>query len=235
MAINRKISELLKEKGMTKAALAKACGVPYTTLDSMLKRTSDTARLSAVFRMAEVLGVSVEELVFDEKKENDALSPEEKRVLRLYAALDRRGRDTVVSLLEKEAELAETAPEEKVLRTIPVFDAPAAAGIALPVLSEEKTQVLVDEKKAPAAANFGIRISGDSMEPVIQSGETVFVARVPQIQPGEIGIFLLNGESLCKKLEVKEGEVYLSSINPAYAPIRVLETDDLKLVGKVLK
>ncbi len=241
MAFNQKIAELLKEKGMTKAALAKKCGIPYTTLDSMLKRDSDNARLSQILRIAEVLGTSVEELVLDTSSAKAALPEEEKRILSLYAALDKRGRETVVSLLEKEAELAENgrkakkrAEEGRVLREIPVFDAPAAAGAALPVLSDEKTSLLIDPAKVPSYASFGIRISGDSMEPKIHDGDLVYVKRCQEIFPGEVGIFLLNGESLCKKWERRGGEVYLCSLNPAYDPIHVLETDDLKLVGKVI-
>lgn len=227
MGFNQTVSRLLKEKGMTKASLAKACGIPYTTLDSMLKRDSDTARLAAVFRIAETLGVSVEELVFDDAKE-PVLAPDQMRVLLLYGALDQRGKDTVVSLLEKEAEMIRDPAA-----VFPVYDAPAAAGAPLPVLTEEKTGV-PSADPAPEGADFGIRISGDSMEPLIRDGQTVFVRQESEIREGQIGVFLLNGESLCKKFTRREGVTRLESINPRYAPVTVLETDDLKLVGTVL-
>jgi SOS-response transcriptional repressor LexA len=188
----------------------------------MLKRDSDSARLAVIFRMAEILGVSVEELVFEDAPA-PLLSPDQMRVLSLYAALDQRGKDTVVSLLEKEAELTKTPA------AFPVYEAPAAAGAPLPVLTEEKI---------PGAdsgeADFGIRISGDSMEPLIADGQTVRVRRADEIGSGEVGIFLLNGESLCKKYVRQNGETRLESINPRYAPIPVLETDELKLVGTVV-
>ncbi len=225
MGFNQTVTRLLKEKGLTKAAFAKACGIPYTTLDSMLKRDSDSARLAVIFRMAEILGVSVEELVFEDAPA-PLLSPDQMRVLSLYAALDQRGKDTVVSLLEKEAELTNT-PDP-----IPVFEAPAAAGAPLPVLTDE--QIPAAPGAAPGEADFGIRISGDSMEPLIADGQTVRVRRTDEIRSGEVGVFLLNGESLCKKYVRQNGETRLESINPRYAPIPVLETDELKLVGTVV-
>lgn len=239
MAFSQKINLLLRERGMTKASLAKECGIPYTTLDSMLKRDSDSARLAGVFRIAEALGVTVEELVFDEETGKADVSPEEKRILSLFQALDGRGKDTVISLLEREAAICRRR-EEKLRRKsvplcrIPVYQAPAAAGAALPVLTEEETVIEVTETDLPEGADFGIPISGDSMEPVIRDGEIVFVRTASEIGEGEVGIFLLNGESLCKKFHRDGSTVTLVSFNEKYRPIPVLETDDLKLVGKVL-
>ena len=117
---------------------------------------------------------------------------------------------------------------------LPVYEAPAAAGTGLPVLTEEQVFEPYEEGQIPGRSTFGIRISGDSMEPEFINGQTVWVRQQRSLMTGEIGIFLLNGESLCKKFEIRDGESYLVSFNPAYPPIHVLETDDVKLVGKVL-
>ncbi len=227
MSFSEKVSRLLKENGMTKAALAKESGIPYTTLDSMLKRDTDTSRLEGIFRMAKALGTSVEALVFDQSEE-ESISPEEKRILELYSLLDSRGKNTVLSLLESQA------PYGKGGSVIPVYTAPAAAGEPLPVLSDEAEEVSYLQGEIPKGANFGIPISGDSMEPLLKDGDVVYVERVPSLSSGQIGIFLLNGESLCKQYVVKEGNVFLTSLNPKYDPIPILESDDLRLVGKVM-
>ena len=229
VSFSEKVNRLLKENGMTKAALAKESGIPYTTLDSMLKRETDTARLTTVFRIAKALGTSVEALVFDEAKEPE-LSPEEKRILSLYGLLDSRGRSTVLSLLEQEADnSAENDPKRAFL---PVFEAPAAAGAPLPVLTEEYSAE--PRPATPAGASFAIRISGDSMEPLFSNGDLAYVEQTEEIAPGQIGVFLLNGESLIKEFSRREGETYLVSLNPRYAPIHVLESDRMKLVGRVM-
>ncbi len=229
MSFSQKVLALLKENGMTKAALAKESGIPYTTLDSMLKRDSDTARLATVFRIADALGTSVEELVFD-GGDGASISPDEKRILDLYALLDERGKDTVLSLLEREAGHSRVGK-----RRFPVYDSPAAAGRGEPVFSEEKTFLTVEEGEVPEEADFGIRITGDSMEPVFSDGDIAYVVRTEEIRSGEIGVFLLNGESYCKKFTEEAGRVTLVSLNPAYEPIDVLDTDELRLVGKVVR
>ena len=231
MSFSQKVTQLLKENKMTKSSLAKEAGIPYTTLDSMMKRETDTARLTAILRIASALGVSVEELVLDEEKEKKALSGEEERILQLYSLLDSRGRDTVLSLLEKEADNSrfESAP-----LVFPVYSLPAAAGLGNPLFSEEKEEIPYRKGEIPEDTDFGIRISGDSMEPLISEGDILYVQKCETLQSGDIGIFIRNGESLCKKYQRKGDEGFLVSLNPAYAPIRLLESDDVKIVGKVI-
>ena len=229
MSFSGKVNRLLKENKMTKAALAKAGGIPYTTLDSMLKRETDTEKLAIAFRIAKALGTSVEYLVFDEE-EAPSVSAEEKRILELYSLLDSRGKDTVLSLLEKEADNSQTKKKS----VLPLFESPAAAGEPVPVFSEEQTSLEYREGEIPRGTEFAIRIAGDSMEPLFFDGDLVYVEQTKEISSGEIGIFLLNGESLCKKFQRREGKTSLVSLNPRYEPISILESDDLRLVGKVI-
>ncbi len=228
MSFSQKVNRLLKETGMTKAALAKESGLPYTTLDSMLKRETDTQRLAAVFRMARALGTSVESLVFDEE-DPAAVSEEEKRILDLYSLLDSRGKDTVLSLLESQAGYT-----EKKEQSIPLYHAPAAAGSPLPVLTQEVSRLPYEAGQIPEKADFAVKISGNSMEPTLSDGDLVYLQRSETIENGEIGVFLLNGEILCKKYVVENGQASLASLNSDYAPIRILDTDEMKLFGKVL-
>ena len=227
MSFSQKVKKLLKENKMTKAELAKDAGIAYTTLDSMLKRETDTDRLATIFRIAEALGTSVEALIFDEEQKE--ISSEEKRLLSLYSLLDSRGKDTVLSLLEKEVDNS-----KEIRRSIPLYQAPCAAGEALPVYTDEKNDLVAVASEFPESASFSVRLSGDSMEPMLSDGDLVFVEKAEEISSGEIGIFILNGESLCKVFKKEENESFLVSLNPAYEPIHILESDDLRLVGKVI-
>ena len=49
-----------------------------------------------------------------------------------------------------------------------------------------------------------------------------------------IGIFVLNGEAYCKKLEYHGGKPYLCSFNSKYSPIIIKPTDNLSVIGRVL-
>ncbi len=241
MNFNQKIIERMNRLHLTKAQLAKAADIPYTTLDSMLKRDSDQKRILSVFRIADLLGTSVEELVFsDEERQNfaPALTGAEEELLTRFRALDTRGQNAVRALLEHEhKQLQQANQRPPVAKKIPerllkVYDLPAAAGVPLPLFSEDYT--LQDATHAPERADFGIRLSGNSMEPLFGDGDTVWVRKQETLLEGEVGIFLLNGEALCKHLGYREQQCVLISENTRYEPIPVLEDDDLRVVGKVL-
>lgn len=244
MSFNKKVVKLLKEKKKTKAQLAKAAGIPYTTLDSMLKRDSDATRLVTIYKIADYLDVPVEELIFDDDTYKNAnkteLTDTELSIIENFRAVDERGKNTIVALVNYEVSRREDNPLQisqnkstlTYARKIPVYYSPAAAGEPLPIMADD--YYFVNSSQAPLETSFGIKISGDSMEPVIFDSSVVWVKKQDVLDSGDVGIFVLNGESLCKKLSNSNGRCYLVSYNSKYAPIEILETDDLRVVGKVL-
>ena len=97
-----------------------------------------------------------------------------------------------------------------------------------------KETVRIDESILPEDTTFGVRISGDSMEPEFHDGQIAWVLQQESVANGEIGIFALNGEAYIKKLQNDKDGIFLISLNEKYAPIRVSENDRLDIFGKVL-
>ena len=117
-----------------------------------------------------------------------------------------------------------------------VYDQPAAAGLGNYIDAPAFTVEQYPAALAPEGAEFGVLISGDSMEPEIPNGCTVFVRPTPAVEPGEIGIFVLDGQAYCKKLiaDQKERKAKLRSLNPKYGDIVVDDESRLRTLGKVL-
>ena len=88
--------------------------------------------------------------------------------------------------------------------------------------------------EVPEAANFGVRVAGDSMEPRFHSGQTVWVHQQPKLEPGEIGVFLYDGSAYLKQLRRDGGRVFLHSLNPAYADLEVSDALPLRVLGKAV-
>ena len=118
-------------------------------------------------------------------------------------------------------------------RSLRLFDIPASAGTGSFVDGENYTVLEVGEE-VPADADFGIRISGDSMEPQFINGQIVWVHQQESLSTGEIGIFYLDGNAYCKKLKDDADGLFLISLNTKYDPIKVKETDSFKIFGKVV-
>lgn len=118
-------------------------------------------------------------------------------------------------------------------RNIKLFDIPASAGTGSFLDSEDFTMLEVGEE-VPAEADFGIRISGDSMEPQFINGQIVWIHQQETLSDGEIGIFFLDGDAYCKKLKDDADGLYLVSLNKKYDPIPIKEETNFKVFGKVV-
>lgn len=119
-------------------------------------------------------------------------------------------------------------------RSIDIFENAVSAGTGNFLVDGPKETVCIDESILPEDTTFGVRISGDSMEPEFHDGQIAWVLQQESVANGEIGIFALNGEAYIKKLQNDKDGIFLISLNEKYAPIKVGENDRLDIFGKVL-
>lgn len=118
-------------------------------------------------------------------------------------------------------------------RKIKLFDMPVSAGLGT-FLDSDDYELIKVGNEVPEKAMFGVRISGNSMEPRYLNQQIVWIQPTEELVDGEIGIFLLNGNAYCKKLQNNSKGQALISLNPEYAPIKVTESDQFHIFGRVL-
>lgn len=119
-------------------------------------------------------------------------------------------------------------------RFIDVYDNAVSAGTGNFLVDGPKETLQLSEDIIPSTASFGVKISGDSMEPEFEDGQIAWVLKQDVMENGEIGIFDLNGEAYIKKLQEDKNGVFLISFNKKYPPIPVKEHDHFKILGKVV-
>ncbi len=85
-------------------------------------------------------------------------------------------------------------------------------------------------------ADYALIAKGQSMEPVILDGEYIFVKKCDSLDPGDIGIFYINGDVTCKRYQLLDDYLVLQSLNPGFKPFKYsLNGDyDFKIQGKVI-
>lgn len=94
--------------------------------------------------------------------------------------------------------------------------------------------ISIDTSLVPENASFGVKISGNSMEPKFSDGQVAIVMKQETVENGEIGIFSLNGDAYIKKLKEDGNGIFLISLNNKYKPIPVGKNDRLDVFGKVI-
>ena len=147
-------------------------------------------------------------------------------------------------------------PESRSSRIIqfvemPVSNLSVSAGTGAFLDEGSFEMVRFPESSVPEGADFGVRVSGDSMEPVYHDGQIVWVKRCDRVNVGEVGIFIYDGEGYIKVYdeqgpdeEQREafsdsyGTLYMQpvmiSYNQNYAPRVISAQAGFQVVGRVL-
>ena len=153
-----------------------------------------------------------------------------------FRNLNKEGVDKVMEytrLLEKSGDykMAEIIPLH-VIRERKVYYTAVSAGNGSFLDGEDYE--MYSSVDIPEKADFGVYISGDSMEPVYHNRELIWIEHTEQLEDGEIGIFYLDGNAYVKKFQNNRKGAYLVSLNKAYEPMPITESSSFKVFGRVL-
>ena len=250
MSIGQKIKQLREERRWSQEQLAMKMGYKSRSSINKIEMGINELPQSKIFAFAQIFGVSPSELL-----EDSSLRPVEppkvqdiifqvqqafgdcaRDMVQLYDTLNTEGQRRALELIGNLSEIPrfQRAPVVP-MRSVPVFDSPAAAGAPLYAESEyEYMEFPVNE--VPGNADFGVRIMGRSMEPTIEDGSIVWVEKTMDLHNGEIGVFMLGDSAVCKRLRLDDwGRVTeLASDNPEYDSITGAELKEMKVVGRVI-
>ena len=136
-------------------------------------------------------------------------------------------------------------------RDMPVSDLPVSAGTGAFLDEGNFEMVSFPESSIPDGAEFGVRVSGDSMEPVYHDGQIVWVEECETLAVGEVGIFVYDGDGYLKVYSEQEPDEnqrdaftdsygclhmqpVMLSYNQAYAPKVIMPDSRFQVVGRVL-
>lgn len=126
-------------------------------------------------------------------------------------------------------------------------DIAASAGYGL-INAESKPEVFkVGEEFAKKVLQIDngkqfdlIRVKGNSMSPLINSGDFVVIDRrikhLEQVKNGNVIIFRKDDELYCKrfKKDPNDGTLYMQSENNEYKELKIKKFNDFALIGKVI-
>lgn len=255
-----RIKKLKSEQKITNERLSEMTGIPLGTLSKILAGISDSPKLANVVSIAEALGTTLDYLISGtpQNQNNYTLTPDEIAMVEDFRALDGYGRSLTRIVIEKELERVReveplkrgntqkrSATSAKILtpsfdvapstpigskRTVLLYDLPVSAGPGVYLDDETAEEINIPDNEKTRAADFALRISGNSMEPKYHDGDILLIENTDSVEVGELGIFILDGNGYFKKF----GGDCLISLNPEYGDILLKEYAEAVCCGRAV-
>ena len=132
--------------------------------------------------------------------------------------------------------------EQPQIETLPVKKIPVVSKISagLPIYSEEN---LIDyiyfatNKLNSDKEEFGLKVSGDSMDKEFRDGDVVIVEKDAVVENGQIAVVQINGyNATVKRVRYEKDRIILipESNNTAHYPQVYSQDDEVKIIGRVV-
>ena len=230
------IQDRIDEKGMSMSELARQVGIAKSTMSRYFNRTREFP-LNKTDDFAKALGMTPEYLLGIQKVNN--IEPE---ILTIYNQLDEERQENVVDyatvLLNEQNNMKTPTVLEK-YRTddyiIDYVEGLVAAGHGTFQEDNLHMEVRLRAEDVPENYDTIAKVAGDSMEPLIEDNDLLFIKVTSQVDINSIGIFQINGKNFVKKLKRDyDGSWYLQSLNSGYEEIHLSENDDIRTIGEVV-
>lgn len=237
--IGNKIRELRKKHNLTLDELANNLNNRYPdTMNfnkgkiSKWENDKEEPRLSSVRVLADYFDVPL-----------DYFNGNEAKILPIYNKLEEPRQEKVLNYAKEQLE------EQENSNIISMFDKPqededyitdyveglVAAGHGTFQEDNLHMEVRLRANDVPDEYDTIAKVAGDSMEPLIEDNDLLFIRVASQVDVNDIGIFQINGKNFVKKLKRDyDGSWYLQSLNSGYEEIHLTENDDIRTIGEVV-
>lgn len=234
------IQKNIDEKGLSMSELARRVGIAKSTMSRYFNKTREFP-LNRADDFARALNITPEYLLGIQKESNVGQA----EIISIYNKLERPRQEKVLDFAKGQLE------EQEKPEVVSIFDK---------LKAEEDENYITDYVEGLVAAGRGVfqddnlhmevrlrandvpneydtiaKVAGDSMEPLIEDNDLLFIKVTSQVDINDIGIFQINGKNFVKKLKRDySGAWYLQSLNSGYEEIHLTENDDIRTIGEVV-
>lgn len=245
MSIATRIKDARISLGLTQEQLAKKIGVTKGAIANYENGIS-VPKVDLLYKLMRTLQVDANYIYQDEMDEiqhENITRFEMENIIKKYRTLDQHGQEAVNSILEIECKRMDSIERLKkqkesveftdnlipiATRQLPFPLQSSSAGYGDYIDDNSATMIQVIDNKYTVKADYLMRIHGDSMEPEFSNNDIVLVREQPNIEIGEIGIFVDASERYIKVLEFD----HLHSLNQKYDDIPL--TEEFRCLGRVI-
>ncbi len=232
--LGENIKALRKDHHLTLQALADNLNKKYPKTVNFNKgklskweNGREEPKLSSVKILADYFETTVDSLV------NGKL---EAPILSVYNKLHEPRQKKVLTFAQDQLDEQEGRVEEKILSYYTLIcNGAVSAGTGEWLEDEVKEEITISADKVPSSPyDLVLRVNGDSMEPLFQNHEYIFVRNTTEIRNGQIGVFIVDNEAYLKKAYIEKDHLRLVSLNKAYDDLVFDDKNEIKVVGVVV-
>lgn len=218
------LKKIIEEKYQNVKAFSEKINIPYTTVRSILERGLLNAKVENVIRIADELNMRAEDMLLLSEKEN--LNKD------LYFYFEKLTKDSklkVIDFAKSKLDEQNTISDNVVpFPTTLNLDAVVAAGTG--EWQDDNFKEEVEYNGQIPNHDYVVRVNGDSMQPLFEDNQILFIRKTNDVRDGQIIVCTLNNETYVKKIMGNR----LVSLNKKYDDIQINEYDDFSVVGVVV-
>lgn len=222
------LKSLCDFKGVSVSSVLTRCGLSKS-YGTNWKRGS-VPSLDAVIAIAEELNVSLDYIAFGK---DSTIPTEYQSLITSYQELSKDNQQLLKDIISSmiDIQTANKKRSEIEYTTIRHSLHKVSAGLG-EALDDEDNWEDIEVVSTPESemADFAITVVGESMSPDFHDGDIVLVKEQPEIEIGQIGIFICNNEGFIKEA----GRDRLISHNPKFDDIYPSENSEIICEGLVL-
>ena len=217
------IIDLCNQRGWSLSEFARKLDLPKSSISRYFNKSRQLP-INKINLFADTLGVSSEYLLGIKISNNDLLD--------IYNKLDSKRQSKVYEFASHQLDEQNGIQEEKVVYL--VRGRQSAAGSMIHVDDVDAEMGVLPSSIVPNGANELVRITGDSMEPVIKKGSEVYLRYQPTVEDGEVAIVRVEDDGVTCKYLYRDGKnVILKSENQKYEDL-IVDAEKVSVIGKVL-
>lgn len=217
------IIDLCNQRGWSLSEFARKLDLPKSSISRYFNKNRQLP-INKINLFADTLGVSSEYLLGIKISNNDLLD--------IYNKLDSKRQSKVYEFASHQLDEQNGIQEEKVVYL--VRGRQSAAGSMIHVDDVDAEMGVLPSSIVPNGANELVRITGDSMEPLIKKGSEVYLRYQPIVEDGEVAIVRVEDDGVTCKYLYRDGKnVILKSENPKYEDL-IVDAEKVSVIGKVL-
>ncbi|CAI3486621.1 helix-turn-helix transcriptional regulator [Enterococcus cecorum] len=217
------LKEKRLEKNMTLEQVGNLIGVGKSTVRKWENGMIENMGRDKIILLSRALNISpldILEMHTDDEKED---------IKDIYLRLNEENQAIVYNFAKSKLDEQNTISDNVVpFPTTLNLDAVVSAGTG--EWQGEEIREEVEYDGTVPTHDYVVRVNGDSMQPLFEDNQILFIRKTHEVRDGQIIVCMLNNETYVKKIMGNR----LVSLNKKYDDIQINEYDDFSVVGVVV-